>query len=141
MQISHLVLHRANIEKREVNVKSSLKVGLLVVGGALVIEHFVSPKGSSILSKTFGSLGKHVTSGHWAHDDVGNVYRISDDGTFVSVHPDMRLTKSGRYESISAPAPFTGWGHGEMPSPFGYSAYGSYGWPHGGGGHGGYPYG
>lgn len=34
----------------------------------------------------------------------------------------------------------TGWGHVEMPSPFGVSAYGAAGWPNGGGGHGGYPY-
>jgi hypothetical protein len=34
----------------------------------------------------------------------------------------------------------TGWGHGEMPTPFGVSAYGYRGWPAGGGGHGGYPY-
>lgn len=33
-----------------------------------------------------------------------------------------------------------GWGHGEMPTPFGYSPYVRDGWPRGGGGHGGYPF-
>jgi hypothetical protein len=77
--------------------KKALTTGLLVVGGALVAEHFFAPKGTSIASRMFGTLsGKRA---------------------------------------------LTGWGHGEMPSPFGYSAYGAYGWPYGGGGHGGYPYG
>jgi hypothetical protein len=34
----------------------------------------------------------------------------------------------------------TGWGHVEMPTPFGDNVYSRDGWPNGGGGHGGYPY-
>jgi len=40
----------------------------------------------------------------------------------------------------SLPAEAAGWGHVEMPAPFGDSPYVRDGWPYEGGGHGGYPY-
>lgn len=61
---------------------------LAAAGGALVLQHFLAPKGTSIVSKAF-----------------------------------------------------TGWGHGEMPTPFGRGGA-PYGFGYGGGGgHGGWPYG
>jgi hypothetical protein len=50
-------------------------------------------------------------------------------------------TQNASENPQQAAAPeMTGWGHGEMPTPFGLSLYSRDGWPNGGGGHGGYPY-
>jgi hypothetical protein len=135
-----------------------LKTWQLVLGGAagvLLVQHLIAPKGTSIVSKFFGagSSGAEHT-GHY----VGAVNRGGyggnsgmpfGPGPWPTQHAaapiengesPVRPTTLPQMPTDGSPE-MAGWGHMEMPSPFGRGGppFGlGYG---GGGGHGGWPYG
>jgi hypothetical protein len=135
------------------------QIVLLAAGGALAIQHLIAPKGTSVASKILGggSSGA-VHAGHY----VGAVNRggyggYTGGGMPFGPGPWPTQHAAAPIENGQSPvrpttlpqAPIdgagtpemAGWGHMEMPTPFGRGGppYGmGYG---GGGGHGGWPYG
>ncbi len=135
-----------------------LKTWQLVLGGAigvLLVQHLIAPKGTSIASKILGAGSSGaVRAGHY----VGAVNRGGyggNSGMPFGPGPWPTQHAAAPIENGQSPVrPTTlpqmpidgspemaGWGHMEMPSPFGIGGppFGmGYG---GGGGHGGWPYG
>lgn len=128
------------------------QLALAAAGGALVLQHFLVPKGTSIVSKI---LGGSPSAAERAGYYVGAVNRGGyggNSGMPFGPGPWPTQHAAAPIENGQAPvrpttlptAPvdeMAGWGHMEMPTPFGRGGppYGmGYG---GGGGHGGWPYG
>lgn len=108
------------------------QIALLAAGGALGLQYLLAPKGTSIVSKILGGSG---ASGHY----VGAVNRggfrggagmpfgpgpwptnyasaPAENGQGAS-RPTIMTDESGELQ-------MTGWGHGEMPVPYGREYYG-----------------
>lgn|SRR5271170_4128378 len=118
------------------------QLALAAAGGALVLQHVLAPKGTSIVSKIFGGS---ASGDHHAGHYVGAVNRGGYGGNSgmpfgPGPWPTQHAVEALPQTSADG-AEATGWGHMEMPSPFGRGGppFGmGYG---GGGGHGGWPYG
>jgi hypothetical protein len=118
------------IGRRLGNLKT-WQIALLAAGGALGLQHLLAPKGTSIVSKILGgSAGGHRVGavnrggfkggagmpfgpGPWP---TQNAAAPAENGQGAS-RPTIMTNENGELQ-------MTGWGHGEMPVPYGREHYG-----------------